>query len=94
MPKFQCACGAKYRFPDSAMGKKAKCKRCGVVFTLEVDEDGPIPIAKDPPDFGDSPLVDKVAAAESRVRSLPASDRPRVSGPSPFPPGPLKWNAT
>ncbi|MDO8632069.1 MAG: hypothetical protein Q7R41_16420 [Phycisphaerales bacterium] len=71
MPKLQCVCGAKYRFADSAVGKKAKCKRCGAVFTLEAD-DGPIPIADDPPDVSDSPLT----------------DRPRVSGPSPFPPSP------
>lgn len=71
MAKYQCVCGAKYRFADSAVGKKAKCKRCGAVFTLEAD-DGPIPIADDPPDVSDSP----------------SSDRPRVSGPSPFPSSP------
>ena len=46
MPTLHCQCGAKYRFPESAVGKRAKCKKCGVIFTIEPEEDaGPIPLA-------------------------------------------------
>ncbi len=31
----QCGCGQQYRLPDSAAGKKAKCKKCGAVFVVE-----------------------------------------------------------
>jgi len=47
MAKYTCTCGARYKFPDSATGKQARCKKCGVVFTLpEEDDDGLIPIAE------------------------------------------------
>lgn len=49
MPSIHCDCGAKYKFPDSAIGKRAKCKKCGVVLTLEdEDEDSIFAIAPDP----------------------------------------------
>ena len=42
----QCACGARYRVPDSAMGKHARCKMCGDKFAIplleKVDEPGPL----------------------------------------------------
>ena len=48
MPTIHCECGAKYRFPESSIGKRAKCKKCGSVFTLEPEDDqGPIPLADD-----------------------------------------------
>lgn len=60
MPKQHCTCGAKYRFDDSAVGRKARCKKCGRVFTITPDEaDGTIPLAADEP-FG----VDLAAAVE------------------------------
>ncbi len=48
MTRQACTCGAVYRFPESAVGKRAKCKKCGAVFTLEDDAEGPIPIADEP----------------------------------------------
>ncbi|MCO6436364.1 MAG: hypothetical protein J5J06_04670 [Phycisphaerae bacterium] len=33
-----CACGARFRVPTSAVGKKAKCPKCGVVFTIQAGE--------------------------------------------------------
>lgn len=48
MPKQKCQCGAKYTFPESAVGKRAKCAKCGAVMTLRDAEDqGPIRIAGD-----------------------------------------------
>jgi hypothetical protein len=47
MPRHTCDCGARFRFPDSAIGKRSKCKQCGAVFTLFDDEAGVIPVAED-----------------------------------------------
>lgn len=80
MPKYQCICGAKYKFPDSAIGKKAKCKQCGEVFTLSGDDDAPIAIAEEPHDSKWN-LEDEVAAA-ARARQVAevtaAPEAPRV----------------
>jgi hypothetical protein len=62
MPKVRCSCGQKYLLPDSAIGKRARCKKCGAVFTIEVqEEEGPIPIADEP-----FPLVDDLDSAIAR----------------------------
>ncbi len=34
----QCACGARYRVPDSAMGKHVRCKKCGDKFVIPLLE--------------------------------------------------------
>ena len=47
MPRHTCDCGARFRFPESAIGKRSKCKQCGAVFTLVDDEAGVIPVAED-----------------------------------------------
>ncbi len=50
MPSQTCSCGAKYKFPDASVGKRAKCKKCGSVFELTDDADmSPIAIADEPP---------------------------------------------
>lgn len=47
----QCVCGAKVRLPDSAAGKRARCRACGQVFRVpakpaeEQDSSAPIDIA-------------------------------------------------
>ncbi len=66
MPKLTCQCGAKYRFAETAIGKKAKCKKCGTILTIEAEDQGPIPIA-DEPDWGD----EVGAAAEHGERTGP-----------------------
>ena len=63
MPHHTCDCGARYRFPESSIGKRSKCKQCGAVFTLVDDENGVIPVAED---IGASPD----AAPEGNVRPL------------------------
>lgn len=47
MPRYECVCGAKYRFSEAHRGRKGKCRKCDAVFTL-VDESDPIPIAGEP----------------------------------------------
>ena len=40
MPTQICAeCGTKYRVPDSAVGKKAKCKKCGAIMVITGDQE-------------------------------------------------------
>ena len=67
MPKCRCACGAKYRVAEEAIGKNAKCKKCGAVFTLEPVDEGIIPIADD---MG---FADKVSRASQRTSSATAN---------------------
>lgn len=65
MPKHTCSCGARYSFPDSAAGKRAKCKKCGEVFTLpEAEEEGIFAIAGE-----ESPFAAEAAAAASASKS-------------------------
>jgi hypothetical protein len=78
MPKYQCVCGAKYKFPDSAVGKKAKCKQCDEVFTLTAEDDAPIAISEEPHDSKWN-LEDEVAAATARAREpREEAERPRA----------------
>ena len=42
MPTYECSCGARYRFSLASVGKKSKCKRCGAVFVLADEDEGPI----------------------------------------------------
>lgn len=64
MPTSRCKCGAKYRYPESSIGKRAKCKKCGTIFTLKPEDDeGPIPIADD------SDMRGEIAAAAARARN-------------------------
>jgi len=68
MPKYTCACGARYRFPDSAAGKHARCKKCDAVFTLpEAEGDGLIPFAEDNDAFDEAA---RAAAAMPRQGEL------------------------
>jgi hypothetical protein len=64
--KARCACGAKYRFPDASIGKRAKCKECGAVFVLQPHDEvdlAPIPLADEPP------VEDEVAVAAREVEA-------------------------
>lgn len=86
MSRYQCPCGAKYRFEPEHAGKRAKCKRCGEAFVVpgEEGEAGVIPLADEP--IG---LMDEVAAAASRVPPAAASRPPSVPGTAPGP-GPVR----
>lgn len=68
MPTQRCECGAMYRFPESAVGKRAKCKRCGTVLTLTGDDElSPIPIAEDD-------VMDETPAADGSNITKAASE--------------------
>ena len=47
MAKCYCTCGTAYSVPEASLGKKAKCRKCGAVFTLkeENEESGTFAIA-------------------------------------------------
>ena len=47
MAKCYCPCGTAYGVPEASLGKKAKCRKCGAVFTLkeEKEESGIFAIA-------------------------------------------------
>ncbi len=44
MASYTCTCGVRYRLPDDAGGKRARCKKCGTVFTVP-KEPATIPLA-------------------------------------------------
>ena len=70
MPRHTCDCGARYRFPESSIGKRSKCKQCGAVFTLVDDENGVIPVAEDTgasPDVAPEPGVGPLTTAQGEV---------------------------
>lgn len=87
MPSCTCVCGARFRFAEESIGKKAKCKKCGVVFTLEVSDAGLIPLADD----GTIPLAkDEPTGTSTIPPGGTALDEPRgapvVEGSLPTPP--------
>jgi hypothetical protein len=45
MPTVVCQCGAKYKVAESALGKRARCKKCGQVFSIETDADSDKPVS-------------------------------------------------
>ena len=54
MPTQHCECGAKYRFSESAIGKRARCEKCGTIITLQPEENAlPVPLADEPDRLGD-----------------------------------------
>jgi hypothetical protein len=69
--------------PDSAIGKRAKCKKCGAVFTVEApEEEGPIPIADEP-----FPLAGDLDSAIARGEAPPTSPPTGFDGAA-VPPAP------
>ncbi len=69
MTRVACACGAAHRFDDAAVGRKARCKACGAVFTI-VAEDGLIPLA------GAAIAADEAAAAATHARAHERAQTP------------------
>lgn len=70
MPRYTCSCGARYRLPDHSVGRKARCRKCGVIFTIPdqdiaaavpVEDDGGYAIAAD--DQPAAPVATPVASA-------------------------------
>ncbi|MCP4250539.1 MAG: hypothetical protein GY778_26140 [bacterium] len=51
MPRYTCACGARYRLPEGSGGRQARCKKCGKIFTIPADK--PAPVAPPDDDYWD-----------------------------------------
>ncbi|MCG3136900.1 MAG: hypothetical protein HJJLKODD_00738 [Phycisphaerae bacterium] len=49
MPNVTCTCGAKFRFPDSVIGKKAKCRQCGHIFEITTEDEGELELVPEEP---------------------------------------------
>ena len=79
MPRIRCACGARFSFAESSVGKKAKCARCNAILTLIPDKEdsGVIPFAEEPEDGGRS---------DQREGRLFFDEQRSVSPPPGFPP--------
>ncbi len=74
MPSYKCKCGAKYKLPETSIGKKAKCKHCNLVFVVKDDKQAaPKQIESDPND-----LFADIEAAVSRSKTETATERVTV----------------
>jgi len=79
MPIYRCKCGAKYKIPESAVGRRVRCKKCDHLFTVPKAEPEIIPFAVVPeeetgtfaPQFESSPdhPDDGLAPAPIEVRA-------------------------
>ncbi len=84
MPTYTCQCSARYKLPEGSEGRKAKCKKCGVVFTIPAKE-----VAIAPPEDDDwllekSPLPPSLAVAPAPDQSASAvSPQPSDSAYTP-----------
>ena len=76
------ACGARFKAPDGAAGKKGKCKKCGAVIAVPVPE--PIPAAvsdDDMYDIAEPPPLPAQSVAPARPYTPPAAAAPRAAAP-------------
>jgi hypothetical protein len=66
----ECQCGQKYKVPDSAVGRRARCKKCGETFTVSA------PLSLDDADSDDLFLMEDIGSAleRSESSSTPAED--------------------
>jgi predicted Zn finger-like uncharacterized protein len=74
MPVIRCSCGTRYNVPDSARGKRVRCKKCGKTFT--------VPAAK-PAASDDLSALAEGAAIETQ---RPARQAAAVPAPGALPP--------
>lgn len=73
---YNCSCGQNIRLPDSAAGKKARCKQCHLVFVVP----GGAPVVKRPlPPPG--PPTDAEVEDEQEVREEQEDDSPETRVP-------------
>ena len=72
MARQQCACGVVFRFPDSSIGKRGKCKHCGEVFLLTGEYTiDTIPIADESTSFGTEFVEDTRGATDNALSPIP-----------------------
>ena len=80
MPSYTCACGARYKLPDGSGGKRARCKKCGVVFTVPEEEIQVAPPDDDYWDFEKDSSPPPAVAEASRFGSPAAGTAPETAG--------------
>ena len=79
---FACTgCGAKYKVSDALAGKKAQCKKCGVItkIPVPVSSSDEIGFRDDPPDRSNEPVLDSSTIAgtvHAMERSVHGEDDP------------------
>ncbi len=76
MPRCTCPCGARYKVPETSLGKKSKCKKCAAVFTLEADEEGILAIAPEPESEHVSAFAMEAQAAARSAKAAAARAHP------------------
>lgn len=80
MPIQRCTCGAKYRLPESAVGKRVKCKKCGAVFSVKTDR------SPDRDASMEDDVFAELAAAATKAKAapvVPRTDQDASAQPSP-----------
>src|SRR5262245_15021504 len=75
------SCSAKYRLPDTAAGKRGKCKKCGHEFRVPTDE--PLEIAPLPPESSDDDLLAGLGAGAALATPNIPLPAPRVAAAAP-----------
>lgn len=73
MPRVACACGARYQLPDTAVGRRARCKKCGGVFEVGA-------AANDPAEAAGPPKSIAKPAAPPRAAPAATPAQPAVDG--------------
>ena len=68
------ACGARFKAPDAAAGKKGKCKKCGAVIAVPVPEPVPAAVSDDDMyDIAEPPPLPAQSVAPARPYTPPAA---------------------
>ena len=80
MPTVYCKCGAKYKVPESSLGKRARCKKCGETFKVEVREDADQMLSLE--DLAD--LAEGAAEARAASEAQPPIAPSIAPAPRPF----------
>ena len=76
MPAVSCGCGAKYKVPDSAIGRRARCKTCGAMFEVRLAA-GPDPVVS----LDDLSALERgsAMAAPEQARRVAQAPRPEAA---------------
>lgn len=86
------ACGARFKAPDSAAGKKGKCKKCGAVISVPVPEPVGVPEAE-PDDLYD--VAEPAPAPAKSYRPAATSLSDGIAAAPPYrPPPPISSSPT
>jgi len=77
-----CECGARLKFRDDALGKRAKCTKCRRLVEIRPDSDLPQPVDPAAADFPDEfAEVATVAGSKNSQRTFRPNPQPRSADP-------------